>query len=105
MVFSIKTNALGTEGITSQDTLNQHGIDRQMHKPNTKQELQRIDDAGHDASSAQVSEYVADMCLELRNICNNSRQPYLAYLLEIVFKEATEIATKARVRQAASQQQ
>jgi hypothetical protein len=37
-----------------------------------------------------VSQYVADMSLELRSLCKARNLNYLAYLLEIVFIEANE---------------
>ena len=39
---------------------------------------------------AEVSQYVADMSLELRSLCKSQNLNYLAYLLEIVFIEANE---------------
>ena len=46
----------------------------------------------------EICEYVAEMSLELRNMCKQSGVPYLAYLLEIVFTEATDIGTRERIK-------
>ena len=45
---------------------------------------------GSGASQRDVSDYVAGMALELRTLCKNNDLSYLAYLLEIVFIEASE---------------
>ena len=42
------------------------------------------------SEEAEVSQYVADMSLELRSLCKSQNLNYLAYLLEIVFIEANE---------------
>ena len=49
---------------------------------------------GAEASRAEVSNYVADMALELRSMCKQNDLGYLAYLMEIVFIEATEQSTR-----------
>lgn len=54
--------------------------------------------AARKVNPIDMCEYVAEMSLELRNMCKQSGQPYLAYLLEIVFAEATDIGTKARIK-------
>lgn len=44
-------------------------------------------------ADSEVCQYVADMALELRGICKNNNENYLAYLLEIVFIEANSQAS------------
>ena len=46
------------------------------------------------SNEAEVSQYVADMSLELRSLCKARNMNYLAYLLEIVFLEASEQANR-----------
>ena len=46
------------------------------------------------SQGAEVSQYVADMSLELRSLCKAQDMNYLAYLLEIVFLEANEQANR-----------
>lgn len=46
---------------------------------------------------AEICQYVADMALELRSLCKQNNADYLAYLLEIVFIEASENATRKKV--------
>ena len=47
-----------------------------------------------EVSRAEVCNYMADMVLELRSMCKQNDLGYLSYLMEIVFIEATEQATR-----------
>lgn len=46
-----------------------------------------------------VCQYVADMALELRSLCQEYDVKYLAYLLEILFIEANEEVNRQRMAQ------
>ncbi len=56
-----------------------------------------IEGVGQTFNGVEVTDYVAELAMELRNICKDSNQAYLAYLLEIVFIEASELSNKQRV--------
>ncbi|WP_137388075.1 hypothetical protein [Rhodoligotrophos defluvii] len=45
---------------------------------------------------AAVVEYIADMALSLRDMSAEANQPFLGYLLEMVFQEAHNEALKLR---------
>ncbi|WP_342641880.1 hypothetical protein [Rhodoligotrophos ferricapiens] len=51
-------------------------------------------------SDAAVVEYIADMALSLRDMSAEVNQPFLGYLLEMVFQEAHSEALKLRFAQA-----
>jgi hypothetical protein len=54
---------------------------------------------------SDVCDYVAEMSLELRDLCKDTGQPYLAYLLEIVFSEASDASARVRMKQSQSSQE
>ncbi len=44
----------------------------------------------------EVASYIADMVLELRNLAADNNMDFLAYLLEMSFQEAFDLAQKAQ---------
>jgi len=47
-----------------------------------------------DGSAEEVAGYIADMVLELRNLAADKQMDFLAYLLEMSFQEAFDLAQK-----------
>ncbi len=44
------------------------------------------------ANPAEICEYLAELALEMRTLCKQHHLSHLAYLMEIVYVEATEQA-------------
>ena len=49
-------------------------------------------DAGRFAGQRDVALYISDVTLQLRNLAHNANLDFLAYLLEMAFREAFDLA-------------
>ncbi len=64
-----------------------------LHKANaalTAESLQDTPPAS--ASTEETAAYIADVTLQMRNIANRANMKFLAYLLEMSFQEAFDLA-------------